>query len=73
MREAGVQAVVRTEEIAVVGLFEVLRHVPRKHGLFRRLVATTRELRPELAILTDAPDFHLRVAARTKRLGMPVV
>ena len=73
MREAGVQAVVRTEEIAVVGLFEVLRHVPRIHGLFRRLVATTRDLRPELAILTDAPDFHLRVAARMKRLGVPVV
>ena len=73
MREAGVHAVVRTEEIAVVGLFEVLRHVPRIHGLFRRLVATTRELRPELAILTDAPDFHLRVAARMKRLGVPVV
>ena len=72
MREAGVQAVVRTEEIAVAGLFEVLRHVPRIHGLFRRLVATTRDLRPELAILTDAPDFHLRVAARMKRLGVPV-
>ena len=72
MRAAGVTGVVRTEDLAVVGLFEVVRHVPRIHGLFRRLVATARDLRPELAILTDAPDFHLRVASRLKRMGVPV-
>lgn len=73
MREAGVKPVVRTEDLAVVGLFEVLRHVPRIHGLFRRMVAAVAEQRPDLAILTDAPDFHLRLAARLRRLGVPVV
>ena len=73
MREAGLQAVIRTEDLAVVGLFEVLRHVPRIHGLFRRLVAVASKTRPDLAILTDAPDFHLRLAARLRRMGVPVV
>lgn len=73
MREAGVRAVIRTEDLAVVGLFEVLRHVPRIHRLFRRLVATAARERPDLAILTDAPDFHLRLAARLRGLGVPVV
>ncbi len=73
LREAGVEAVVRSEELAVVGLFEVLRHIPRIHGLYRRLDATAREVRPDLAILTDAPDFHLRLAARLRRIGVPVV
>ena len=73
MREAGVKPVVRTEDLAVVGLFEVLRHIPRIHGLFRRMVAAVNEQGPDLAILTDAPDFHLRLASRLRRLGVPVV
>ncbi len=73
MRKAGVDAVVHTEDIAVVGLFEVLRHIPRIHRLFRRLVATAEEFRPDLAILTDAPDFHLRLATRLQEMGVPVV
>jgi len=37
------------------------------------MVATAREERPDLAILTDSPDFHLRLAARLKSFGIPVV
>ena len=73
MREAGVQAVVRTEDLAVVGLFEVLRHIPRIYGLYRKLVSAASNARPDLAILTDAPDFHLRLASRLRDLGVPVV
>lgn len=72
MREQGVEAVVHTEELAVVGLFEVVRHIPRLYGLLRRLDAAARDARPDLAILTDAPDFHLRLAARLRRVGVPV-
>ncbi len=73
LRKAGVEAVVRSEELAVVGLFEVVRHIPRIHGLYRRLDAAARDARPDLAILTDAPDFHLRLATRLRRIGVPVV
>ncbi len=73
MREAGVEAVVRSEDLAVVGLFEVLRHIPRIHGLFRTLVAAAEDFKPDLAILTDAPDFHLRLAKRLRAMGVPVV
>jgi lipid-A-disaccharide synthase len=40
---------------------------------FRELVAAARRAKPDLAILTDSPDFHFRVAARLKRFGVPVV
>lgn len=73
MREAGVEPVVRVEDLAVVGLFEVVRHIPRIHGLFRKLVAAAEQLKPDLAILTDAPDFHLRLAKRLRAAGVPVV
>ncbi|MDE0126720.1 MAG: lipid-A-disaccharide synthase [Bryobacterales bacterium] len=72
MREAGVEAIVRTEDLSVVGLFEVLRHIPRIHGLYRKLVDAAARLRPDLAILTDAPDFHLRLASRLRDMGVPV-
>lgn len=73
LREEGLEPVVRTEELAVVGLFEVLNHVPRIFRLYRRLEAAARRERPDLAILTDAPDFHLRLAARLRRLQVPIV
>ncbi len=73
MRQAGVRAVIRAEDIAVVGLAEVLVHIPRIYRRFRRLLAAVREEKPDLAVLTDSPDFHLRLARRLKRLGIPVV
>lgn len=73
MRARGVEAIVRTEDLAVVGLFEVARHIPRIYGLFRKLDRSAAALVPDLAILTDAPDFNLRLAARLRRAGIPVV
>ena len=73
LRDAGVRPVVRTEDLAVLGLVEVLAHIPRIYMRFRELVAAARQTKPDLAILTDAPDFHFRVAAKMKRLGVPVV
>jgi lipid-A-disaccharide synthase len=73
MRRAGVRAVVEAESLSVVGLFEVVRHIPRIWDEYRKLIQAARRERPRLAILTDSPDFNLRVARRLKRLGVPVV
>jgi lipid-A-disaccharide synthase len=73
LRAAGAEAVVQTEDLAVVGLVEVVRHLPRIYSRFRTLVAAAKERRPVVAILTDSPDFHFRVAAKLKKLGIPVV
>ncbi|MCC6265434.1 MAG: lipid-A-disaccharide synthase [Bryobacterales bacterium] len=73
MRAAGVRSVVDAEALSVVGLFEVVRHIPRIYREFRKLVAAAKRERPDLAILTDSPDFHFRLAAKLKRMGVPVV
>jgi lipid-A-disaccharide synthase len=73
LREAGVEPVIRSEDLAVVGLFEVVRHIPRIWRRFRTLVAAAAERRPDLAILTDSPDFNLRLARKLKALGVPVI
>ena len=73
LRSAGVEAIIRSEDLAVVGLVEVLRHLPRIWRRYRKLVVETLARRPALAILTDSPDFHFRVAAKLKRAGIPVI
>jgi lipid-A-disaccharide synthase len=73
LRIAGVEPVIRSEDLAVVGLVEVLAHLPRIWRKFRALIAAAERRRPDLAILTDSPDFHLRVAKKLKRRGIPVV
>jgi len=73
MRRAGVESVVDAASLAVVGLAEVVTHIPRIYGEYRKLAAAARHVRPDLAILTDSPDFHLRLARRLARLGIPVI
>jgi lipid-A-disaccharide synthase len=73
MRAAGVRAVVDAASLSVVGLVEVVAHIPRIRREFRKLLAAARAERPALAILTDSPDFHLRLARQLKLLGVPVV
>lgn len=73
LRAAGVRTVVDAASLAVVGLFEVVADIPRIYGEYRKLLAAARQERPDLALLTDAPDFHLRVARRLHRQGVPVV
>jgi lipid-A-disaccharide synthase len=73
MQRAGVRAVVDAASLSVVGLVEVIAHLPRIYGEYRKLLRAAKEERPELAILTDSPDFHLRLARRLKELDIPVI
>jgi lipid-A-disaccharide synthase len=73
LRASGVRTVVDAASLAVVGLLEVVAHIPRIYGEYRKLLAAAREEKPDLAILTDSPDFHLPVARRLHRQGVPVV
>jgi lipid-A-disaccharide synthase len=59
--------------LSVVGIAEVLSHIPRIYGEYRRLIAAARAEAPDLAILTDSPDFHLRLARHLKAMGVPVL
>jgi lipid-A-disaccharide synthase len=69
----GAQLVAHVDELAVVGLVEVLRHLRRLRGIFRGVLAEADRERPRLAVLVDYPDFHLRLARELKRRGVPVV
>lgn len=73
MVAAGVRQIVDQRELAVVGLLSVVPHIPRIFGILQKVTAAAEAEKPDLAILTDSAGFHLRVAKRLKRLGVPVV
>jgi lipid-A-disaccharide synthase len=73
MQAEGVRAVVDSRSIAVVGIVEVLAHIPRIYGEFRKLKRAIATEKPDVAVLTDSPDFHFRLLKFLKRQGVPVV
>ena len=73
LRAAGVETVVDASSLAVVGLLEVVTDIPRIWREYRKLLAAAGDQRPDVAILTDSPDFHLRVARKLHAAGIPVV
>jgi lipid-A-disaccharide synthase len=73
MKQAGCDLVVNASEIAVVGLAEVVEHLPRIFKLFRKVVAEAERRRPDAAVLIDSPDFNFRLARELHKLGIPVI
>jgi lipid-A-disaccharide synthase len=70
MRAANVDVITDYSEVSVVGITEILGHLPQLIRAMRRLVQAASTRRPALAILTDFPGFHLRLARKLKPLGV---
>ena len=73
MVAAGLEAWWPSERLAVMGLFEVLKHLPSLLALRRALVARVLDWRPDVFVGVDAPDFNLGVERRLKRHGIRTV
>ena len=73
MESAGLNRVIKAEDVAVMGITEVLLHMPRIYGSYRKLVASIRANPPQVAVLIDFPDVNLRLARELKKLGVPVI
>ncbi len=70
MRAAGVETTTDYSEVAVLGITEILKHLPQLRRAMRNLVGEARARKPAIAILTDFPGFHLRLARKVKPLGV---
>jgi lipid-A-disaccharide synthase len=73
MIAAGFEAVAHAHEISVMGLVEVLRHLPRILGVMERMRQVVRERKPKVALLLDLPDFNLRFARFLAQQGVYVI
>lgn len=70
MRAAGVDVITDYKEVSVVGITEILSHLPSLIRAMRHLVSEARSRRPPFAILTDFPGFHLRLARKLRPQGV---
>ncbi len=73
LRAAGCETVVDAKDVAVLGLAEVVAHLPRIYREFRRLLAEVDRRRPDAAVLIDFPEFNFRLARQLHRRGIPVI
>jgi lipid-A-disaccharide synthase len=73
MIAAGCEAWEHAESLAVMGLFEIIPHLPRLMRVRRRLVERLLEERPDVYVGVDAKEFNLRLMPKLKQRGIPTV
>lgn len=73
MEKLGFECLGRSEEMAVVGVQEVLKHLPLIRRVFHSLLDEAEKRRPKFALLMDYPDFNLRLAKELKKRGVKVI
>jgi len=73
LREAGVESVVREDDLAITGLAEIARALPRFWAAYRALKRAALERRPDAVVLVDWPDFNLALARALRRRGQRVI
>jgi lipid-A-disaccharide synthase len=73
MRAAGCEITVESRDVAVVGLAEVVKHLPGIYSRFKALLREVDRRKPDVAVLIDFPDFNFRLARALYQRGIPVV
>ncbi|MGH6735900.1 MAG: lipid-A-disaccharide synthase [Methyloceanibacter sp.] len=69
----GLKSLFPMRELSVIGLAEVLPHLPRLIKRLNQTVAAARELKPDVIVTVDSPGFCLRLAHHLRGSGIPVV
>lgn len=73
MRREGLDSLFPMRELSLMGLSEILPHLPRLYRRLRETVAAVRRLRPDAVVTVDSPEFSLRVARRAHATGTPTI
>ena len=73
MREVGVETIVNSDELAIMGIVEVGRVFQKFIKAFRKLKAAAIERSPDAVVLVDWPEFNLRLASSLHRRGLKVI
>lgn len=73
MAQAGARILYDMGELSVVGLFEVLRHLPAVRRVFRGVAGRIREGWYDAVVLVDYPGMNLRLAAVARAAGVPAI
>jgi len=72
MERKGMERIGHSEDMAVMGFFEVIKHIRPIKKVFHGLLEQAAKVQPKAALLLDYPGFNLRLAEKLKGLGIPV-
>ena len=72
MKAAGMQILEHTDDLAMMGFVEVIKHLPRMIKIMGRTIDTISRMKPDRIILIDYPGFNLRLAKRIHSLKIPI-
>ncbi|MGY8780805.1 MAG: lipid-A-disaccharide synthase [Fidelibacterota bacterium] len=72
MKAAGMQILEHTDDLAMMGFVEVIKHLPRMMKIMGRTIDTISRMKPDRIILIDYPGFNLRLAKRIHSLKIPI-
>ena len=73
MRAAGVETIVDSDELAIMGILEVARVLPKFIEAFRKLKQAALQRKPDAVVLVDWPEFNLRLASALHQRGLKVI
>ncbi len=73
MEQEGVKLLFSVQDLSLVGIIEVLSHIPRIKKIFNSIIKEVKKRKPTAAVLIDSPDFNLRLAKKLKPLSIPVL
>jgi lipid-A-disaccharide synthase len=73
MEAEGVRLLFSIDDLAIIGIIEIVSHLPRLHRIFKLVLSEVRKELPVAAVLIDSPDFNLRLAKPLKKLSIPIL
>jgi len=72
MKDAGMQILEHTDDLAIMGFVEVIKHLPRMMKIMGKTIDTITRTKPDRVILIDYPGFNLRLGKNIQHLGIPI-
>ena len=73
MSSAGVELIEHIRDLSIVGITEIVKHLPKIRRQYLNCVRQINENRPDALILVDYPGFNLKLAKYAHSLGIPVI
>ena len=73
MMKEGLSSLFPMQELSLMGLFEIIPHLPNLIARLSHTRDNIQQLKPDLVVTIDSPEFNFRLGKSVKKMGIPVV